>query len=154
MVLLISRRQFTRWSLASLVGYCASGCGTIMYPERKGQPAGNLDWKVVTLDGVGLLLFLVPGVIAFAVDFNNGSIYLPSEEKAQAKSQRHQQRKLISLTTKSGKLTRGAVEDAVTQYSGHQIRLVDGLFQTHQLENIEQFWDKRDHLQERISSSV
>jgi hypothetical protein len=29
------------------------------------------------LDGLGLLLFFVPGVVAFAVDFYTGAIYLP-----------------------------------------------------------------------------
>lgn len=29
------------------------------------------------MDGVGLLFFIIPGVIAFAVDFSNHSIYLP-----------------------------------------------------------------------------
>ena len=48
-----------------------------MYPERKGQIDGKLDSTVVILNGIGLLLFLVPGVIAFAVDFSNGTIYLP-----------------------------------------------------------------------------
>ena len=53
------------------------GCGTIFYPERKGQKDGHIDVGVALLDGVGLLLFLIPGVIAFAVDFSNGTIYLP-----------------------------------------------------------------------------
>ena len=53
------------------------GCGTILHPERKGQRNGNIDPAIAVLDGIGLLFFLVPGVIAFAVDFNNGSIYLP-----------------------------------------------------------------------------
>lgn len=53
------------------------GCGTIMYPERKGQKSGRLDSGVVILDAIGLLFFFLPGVIAFAVDFNNGTIYLP-----------------------------------------------------------------------------
>ena len=52
------------------------GCGTIMYPERKGQKKGQIDTSIAILDGLGLLLFIIPGVIAFAVDFNNGSIYL------------------------------------------------------------------------------
>jgi hypothetical protein len=52
-------------------------CGTIMYPERKGQRDGRLDPSIVILDAVGLLFFIVPGVIAFAMDFNNGTIYLP-----------------------------------------------------------------------------
>jgi hypothetical protein len=53
------------------------GCGTILYPERKGQQGGNIDAGVAVLDGIGLLIFIVPGVIAFAVDFATGAIYLP-----------------------------------------------------------------------------
>ncbi len=48
-----------------------------MYPERKGQRDGRLDIGVVLLDGIGLLFFIIPGVIAYAVDFTNGTIYLP-----------------------------------------------------------------------------
>lgn len=58
-----------------------SSCGTIMYPERRGQAAGKIDPKVAILNGVGTLLFFIPGVIAFAVDFNNGAIYLPTKGK-------------------------------------------------------------------------
>ena len=54
------------------------GCGTLMYPERRGQKAGSLDAGVAVLDGIGLLFGIIPGVIAFAVDFSNGTIYLPS----------------------------------------------------------------------------
>src|SRR6516225_1345537 len=56
-----------------------ASCGTVLYPERRGQPVGRLDVGVVALDGIGLLAFLVPGVIAFAVDFATGAIYLPPE---------------------------------------------------------------------------
>jgi hypothetical protein len=55
------------------------GCGTIMYPDRRGQTAGRIDPGVAILDGVGLLLFLIPGVIAFGVDFATGAIYLPGK---------------------------------------------------------------------------
>lgn len=60
----------------------ATGCGTIIYPERRGQPAGKIDTQVAILNGLGLLLFIVPGVIAFAVDFSTGAIYLPGGKKA------------------------------------------------------------------------
>ena len=36
-----------------------------------------MDWGIFALDAVGLLLFFLPGVIAFAVDFSTGAIYLP-----------------------------------------------------------------------------
>ena len=53
------------------------GCGTILYPDRKGQKSGKIDAGVAILDGIGVLCFIIPGVIAFAVDFYNGTIYLP-----------------------------------------------------------------------------
>ncbi|MDP2921369.1 MAG: hypothetical protein Q8O12_03255 [Candidatus Omnitrophota bacterium] len=54
-----------------------AGCGTLMYPERRGQTGGRIDAGVAILDGIGLLFFLIPGIIAYAVDFSNGTIYLP-----------------------------------------------------------------------------
>jgi len=57
------------------------GCGSIMYPGRRGQHGGRIDAGVAVLDGLGLLLFIIPGVIAFAVDFSTGAIYLPGSAK-------------------------------------------------------------------------
>ena len=49
-----------------------------MHPERRGQPHSNqIDWRVAALGGFGLILFFVPGIVAFAVDFYTGAIYLP-----------------------------------------------------------------------------
>lgn len=59
-----------------------SACGYILYPERRGQTGGRIDPGIAVLDGVALLLFVVPGVIAFAVDFSTGCIYLPGTEHA------------------------------------------------------------------------
>ena len=53
------------------------GCGTIMYPSRRGQQGGKIDAGVAIMDGIGLLFFVIPGVIAFAIDFSTGAIYLP-----------------------------------------------------------------------------
>lgn len=54
-----------------------AGCGTLLYPERKGQKGGRIDVGVAVLNGIGLFFFLIPGIIAYAVDFSNGTIYLP-----------------------------------------------------------------------------
>lgn len=59
-----------------LVSYLVSSCGTLFYPERRGNASGRLDPAVVVLDGIGLLFFIIPGVIAFAVDLSTGCIYL------------------------------------------------------------------------------
>ena len=78
---------FLEWLRAAFVfTMCLqlASCGTIMYPERKGQKDGRLDIGVVLLDGIGLLFFIIPGVIAYAVDFTNGTIYLPGSRTNKA----------------------------------------------------------------------
>ena len=68
----------------TVIALCSTGlilqltaCGTILHPERKGQKSGQIDPAIAVFNGIGLLFFLIPGVIAFAVDFSNGTIYLP-----------------------------------------------------------------------------
>jgi hypothetical protein len=59
-----------------------TGCGYLMYPERRGQRGGRIDVGIAILDGVGLVFFLVPGIIAYAVDFSSGTIYVPGTNHA------------------------------------------------------------------------
>ncbi|AQZ94938.1 polyribonucleotide nucleotidyltransferase [Halopseudomonas phragmitis] len=54
-----------------------AACGTVFYPERRGQISGEIDSGVAILNGIGLLFYIIPGLIAFAVDFATGAIYLP-----------------------------------------------------------------------------
>lgn len=74
-------RKLLRMIVSAALIFQLTGCGTIMHPERKGQKAGRIDVTIAALDAVGLLFLIIPGVIAFAVDFNNGTIYLPKGEK-------------------------------------------------------------------------
>lgn len=67
--------------IISTLLYNLTACGTILYPERKGQQSGRIDVGIAVLDGIGLLFFLIPGVIAYAVDFSTGTIYLPSGKR-------------------------------------------------------------------------
>lgn len=52
-------------------------CGTLMFSERSGRDSGRLDPNVLILDGFGLLFFVLPGLVAFAVDYTTGALYLP-----------------------------------------------------------------------------
>ncbi|MHC4664147.1 MAG: hypothetical protein ACYS8W_20990 [Planctomycetota bacterium] len=52
------------------------GCATIFYPERQGHHGGRLDVGMFALDLVLLLFWLIPGVVALAVDFGTGAIYM------------------------------------------------------------------------------
>jgi len=67
--------------LASAMLLSLTSCGTILYPERRGQIEGRIDPGVAVLDAIGLLFFIVPGLVAFGVDFTTGAIYLPGGKK-------------------------------------------------------------------------
>lgn len=107
-------------SIMVLLG--VTSCGTIMYPERRGQTAGQIDVGVAVLDGIGLLFFLVPGVIAFAVDFGTGAIYLPPD---------HPESEFDLSTVKDAEklqvdqklLTRQGIETFITEKTGHTVDL-------------------------------
>ncbi|WP_028240916.1 hypothetical protein [Stutzerimonas azotifigens] len=57
-----------------------TACGTLFYPDRRGQIDGRIDPAVAALNAIGLLFYLIPGLIAFGIDFATGAIYLPDEE--------------------------------------------------------------------------
>jgi len=54
-----------------------SACGTLFFPDRRGQIEGQVDPVVVALDAIGILFYVIPGLIAFGIDFATGAIYLP-----------------------------------------------------------------------------
>lgn len=74
---LASRRPRLRaLACAALVLHLA-GCGTLLHPERQGQRGGRVDPAILLLDGALLFLFIVPGLVAYGIDFYTGAIYLP-----------------------------------------------------------------------------
>jgi hypothetical protein len=79
----ILQRKSLALMLACTLTTQLTACGTVFYPERKGQISGRIDPVVAIANGVGLLFFVVPGVIAFAVDFTTGAIYLPGGRRAE-----------------------------------------------------------------------
>ncbi|KIH81540.1 hypothetical protein [Pseudomonas batumici] len=60
-----------------------SACGSIFFPDRRGQIEGRIDPLIAGLDAIGILFFVIPGLIAFGVDFTTGAIYLPPSKTAQ-----------------------------------------------------------------------
>jgi hypothetical protein len=120
------------------LGLAAAGCGTILHPERKGQPAGPLDWSIVALDAVGLLFFFVPGVIAFAVDFNNGTIYLPPEQHYGKNDA--PERPLVSRPIDGNVHDVRSVERTVSEHVGQTVTLDAGRYRTRRMKSIAEFW--------------
>ena len=68
-----------------------AACGTIFYPERRGQVSGRIDPAIAVMDAIGLLFYIIPGLLAFAVDFITGAIYLPGGKQVQVDPQLLQQ---------------------------------------------------------------
>ncbi|QDU96087.1 hypothetical protein [Lignipirellula cremea] len=142
-----SRRGFFAISTVFLLGGSVVGCGSILYPERVGQPRGGpLDWKVVALDGVGLIFFFVPGVVAFAVDFYNGAIFLPPCYYQGADNPSGRAAALATVKAPPGVLSQAAIEKIVSREIDRPVRLSPGAYQTAELDSVDQFWDTHDRL--------
>jgi len=144
MRLLFGRRQFLAGT--ALAGICcAAGCGTIFYPERRGQPSGRLDWGVVLLDGIGLLLFFVPGVVAFAVDFASGAIYLPPDPPPYPPAG-DVPIELSQIKLERDRLTPIEIARAVSAETGRDFELEEGRYYTARLSDLDGFWPALDGL--------
>jgi hypothetical protein len=141
----LSRRDFVRITAAGSVSLVA-GCGMILHPERRGQPpGGGLDWSIVALDGIGLLLFFIPGVIAFAVDFATGAIFLPPPVYGDAGTPANDEQ-FVEVHVPPDELTPQRVEQVASQHAGRDVRLVRGEFFTAPLAKLADFWPTRAKL--------
>ena len=140
-------QQFSRRLLLAATPALLAGCGTMLYPERRGQPKGRLDWGVVALNGVGLLLFFVPGVIAFAVDFATGAIYLPCYPHTATGTAETELRK-VSLPPE--KMNQEGIEATISQHTKKEIDLSQDSYQTESLQEIKAFWPTYQSLQNEL----
>jgi hypothetical protein len=89
-----------------------------MYPERKGQKDGRIDAGVAILDGIGLLFFIIPGVIAYAVDFSNGTIYLPNTARGSLDPKDIKQ---VKFDPKH--YTNATIENIIKEETGYEVKL-------------------------------
>jgi hypothetical protein len=95
-----------------------AACGTLFYPERRGQIDGKLDPVVFALDAVGLLLYIVPGLIALGIDFATGAIYLPGGETYSVAPER-----LREAVDDRGQVNRQRLRGIIREASGQDLPL-------------------------------
>lgn len=107
-----------------------TACGTILYPERKGQISGHIDPGVAVLDGVGLLLFIIPGVIAYAVDFSNGTIYLPGGKKHASVEQGINPDDMIAVHVGKKNLSKEVIQQAIYEKTGKIVDVDEAVVQS------------------------
>jgi hypothetical protein len=69
----------------------------------------------VILDAVGLFFFIIPGLIAFGVDFTTGAIYMPSGRR---KSVSADVENMTVVRVNPNDLNEKTIEDIVKRYTG------------------------------------
>lgn len=136
------RRQFLAAVASAAVPLAVAGCGTLLHPERRGQGSGKLDWRIVGLDAAGLLLFFVPGVIAFAVDFHQGTIFLPQGHSGLTPEHSD----LYAVRIPADELTLERIAETVSVQTNQPVTLQPGGYQSVPLQSVESFWSSRDRL--------
>lgn len=131
-------RRWTAAALCAAVAANSSSCGTLIHPERVGQcRSGRLDPAVVALDGIGLLVFFVPGVIAFAVDFYTGAIFLPPGYcDAETNSEAGE---YVTVQLDPASLTERDIELAILQRTGKSIQLEPGQYRAQRIKELPRF---------------
>lgn len=114
----------------------SSGCGMLLHPERQGQTGGRIDPAVAILDGVGLLLFLVPGLVAFAVDFHTGTIYLPDSRASLSGDLNDDLAANLRAITIEGELTEEKIERVIQQELGLLVDVSASSVQVSEVESL------------------
>lgn len=97
-----------------------TACGTLFYPERRGQIEGRIDPAVAAMNAIGILFFVLPGLIAFAIDFTTGAIYLPGGQSAQLAPEDLQQ-----VVDANGKVDPLKLKALIEVQTGHSLPLND-----------------------------
>ena len=134
--------------------FSSSSCGALIYPERVGQPrTGRLDPGIILLDGLGLLLFLVPGLIAFIVDFGTGAIYLPPESYGLKDEPETTADGLVKLSIPKHQLTRERIEQEVAEASGQSIILKPGTYRAEPVKSLDDYSRAVVILEKRAAAS-
>jgi hypothetical protein len=78
------RALLTGGAALAATAIASSGCGYLLYPERRGRTGGRVDVLVMVVDLLWLIPGLIPGVICLVVDFTTGCIYEHGERHSSA----------------------------------------------------------------------
>ena len=111
-----------------------TSCGTLLYPERRGQTGGRIDPAIAVMDGIGVLFFVIPGLIAFAVDFYTGAIYFPPGT-SQVYPIPIDEAPMVVIHEEPENLNMGRVEKVATSHTGRNINLNQNNVRIYELRN-------------------
>ena len=97
-----------------------TACGTLFFPDRRGQIEGRIDPMVAGLNAIGILFYVIPGLIAFGIDFATGAIYLPGGLTSQVDPQ-----DLQNVVDADGKVDPIKLKALIEVQTGHSLPLDD-----------------------------
>lgn len=97
-----------------------TACGTLFFPDRRGQIEGRIDPVVAGLNAIGILFYVIPGLIAFGIDFATGAIYLPGGLTSQVDPQ-----DLQNVVDADGKVDPIKLKALIEVQTGHSLPLDD-----------------------------
>ena len=115
-------RLATRVSCAVLCATLFSqltACGTLFYPDRRGQIDGRVDPAIVAFDAIGLLFYIIPSLTAFGADFATGAIYLPDAKYSVAPE------KLKDAVSEDGTVDKAKLKAILERETGRKLPLDD-----------------------------
>jgi hypothetical protein len=139
-------------ALVLTIAFFSTSCGTILYPERRGQTRGVIDPGVLLLDAVGLIFFVIPGIVAFAVDFSTGAIYYPSVPYGPPAAfgpttqNTFQRADLVEVTVPKEELTQAKIEEVVSQQTGKPVKLNPGQYRAAEISDLNEFGAQAERL--------
>lgn len=134
-----SRRQLLHGLCGVVALPILSSCGTVIYPGRIHQKErGGLDPAIVIMDGIGLFFFIIPGLIAFAVDFGTGAIYYP-EGKAPGDAEKTIIDQWQEEASETSSIDQQTIERSLSERVGHPIRLDEETVLVQRLDHLDQF---------------
>lgn len=96
-----------------------TACGTLFYPDRRGQIEGRIDPTIAAFNAVGLLFYVIPGLLAFAIDFATGAIYFPDNQYSIAPE------KLQEAISADGNVDTLRLKAIIEQETGRHLALDD-----------------------------
>jgi hypothetical protein len=101
-----------------------AGCGTIFYPERRGQTVhGGIDPLVAIADSAWFLAYIIPGFIAWGADLYTGALYMPAGQTRLTNQPDSQSMIVVKVNPK--RLDQKMIEQIVSKHVGQKINLDD-----------------------------
>lgn len=122
------RRRTLITGLAATSTTLLTSCGSLIYPERRSARTDEtmskeIDFLILGLDAVGLIFFLIPGLVAFAIDFGTGAIFLPEGGKQMDNKEPTIFNDLSELDRINTPVQPEELERILTKYTGRKIDL-------------------------------